>query len=126
MFDINFENIRKDIILGRIQGKIDVDSQVVFKEELLSQLKRGKFKIVLDLNKLYYINSFGLGVLSSALKKARENGGDVRLADLHPNVLKMFQVTWLTKLFEIFPDIANACQSFNDEDTAPEDHPATD
>ena len=113
MFDIQFENAENGIVIGRLQGKIDVDSQVRFKEELLSQIKRGKYKIVLDLNKLYYINSFGLGVLSSALKKARENGGDVRLADLHPNVLKMFQVTWLTKLFEIFPDTAGACRSFD-------------
>mgnify|MGYP001440293987 FL=1 len=119
MFDMQFDTGEDNVVIGHLQGKIDVDSQIRFKEELLSQFKRGTFNIVLDMNKLYYINSFGLGVLSSALKQARENEGDVKLADLHPNVLKMFQVTWLTKLFEIYPDIDSACQAFLMNEAAP-------
>jgi anti-sigma B factor antagonist len=64
--------------------------------------------IVLDLSQLTFIDSTGLGVLVGAQRRARETGGEVRLAGAAPGVQRVLEVTGLDTVFGVFPSVDDA------------------
>jgi anti-sigma B factor antagonist len=56
--------------------------------------------IWVDLNRVSFIDSTGLGMLVSVLKEAREMEGDVRLMNAGREIRRILQVTGLEALFE--------------------------
>ncbi|EOC99440.1 STAS domain-containing protein [Caldisalinibacter kiritimatiensis] len=82
-------------------GEIDIYTSPEFKETLLDLIEKKNIDIVVDGEKLDYIDSTGLGVLISALKKAKENQKTVFLTNIKPNINKLFDITGLNKVFQI-------------------------
>jgi anti-sigma B factor antagonist len=59
-----------------------------------------------------YIDSSGLGVLVSLSKKIREQGGELRLANLNDDLRTLFELTKLDSLFHIATNRDEALASF--------------
>ncbi|WP_197071785.1 STAS domain-containing protein [Paenibacillus sp. FSL R7-0273] len=78
-----------------------VDEAGAFREMLRDYINSGENSFLLDFSTCTFIDSTGLGVIVSLYKKCVENGGTIRLRSLHPNVLKIFELTRLTNVFEI-------------------------
>ena len=80
---------------------------------LTGLLDRGHRSIVLDLSRVGFVDSAGLGELVACKKRTVERGGDIKL--LHPSghVHKLLVMTLLTQLFEVFTDEAKALSSFS-------------
>ncbi len=97
-----------DICTVTLVGEIDVYSAPRLKEELTSRIEGGCDHLVVDMEKVGFIDSSGLGVLVSALRRARERDGGVRIVCTKDNVLKIFRITGLDKVFPIFADAAEA------------------
>lgn len=88
-------------VLLRLQGKVYADEAAMIREKLFPFLDNGCSRIVVDVAEVSYIDSSGLGVLVALLKRARQNGGGVTLAGLQGEVLQLFELTRLTKVFDI-------------------------
>jgi anti-sigma B factor antagonist len=82
-------------------GEIDVYSAPSFKEELFSVIQDTNKDLVIDGEKLDYIDSTGLGVLIGGLKRMKEKGLSITITKLNPNVHKLFTITALDKPFGI-------------------------
>jgi len=82
-------------------GEIDVYSAPAFKEELFTVIQNTKKNLVIDGEKLDYIDSTGLGVLIGGLKRMREKGLSITITGLNPNIYKLFTITALDKPFNI-------------------------
>ena len=67
-----------------------------------------KFNLVLDLGGVPRIDSSGVDALVMACRRARENGGDAKLARLTPRIKQLLEITQLTTVFDIYPDVAQA------------------
>jgi len=86
---------------------VDVDGQLIvgnrqeLKQMVLDQLANGDCKFVIDFSNTGYIDSSGLGVLVSLSKKIREQGGELRLANLNEDLRTLFELTKLDTLFKI-------------------------
>jgi anti-sigma B factor antagonist len=73
-------------------------------EELKKEIKiliDEKKDIIINGEKIEYMDSTGLGVLISLLKKTKENDNKIVIKNLKPNIYKLFNITGLTKVFEI-------------------------
>ena len=70
-------------------------------DDLADQLANGDCKFVIDFSNTGYIDSSGLGVLVSLSKKIREQGGELRLANLNEDLRTLFELTKLDTLFKI-------------------------
>jgi len=81
-------------------------------QTLSDLLERGNSRIVLDLHKVRFIDSAGLGELVAWKKRALERGGDVRLLRPRDRVREMFVLTTLSSIFQIFDAEAEAVASF--------------
>ena len=81
---------------------------LVLKQELVSAIEGGCANVIVNLEQVGFIDSSGLGVLVSALRRARERDGVVRIVCTRDNILKIFRITGLDKVFPIFSDPAEA------------------
>lgn len=91
-----------------LRGEVDVYTAPKLKEKLVESIESGCANIVVDLDGVSFIDSSGLGVLVSALRRARERDGSVRIVCTRDNILKIFRITGLDKVFPVFSDSAEA------------------
>jgi anti-sigma B factor antagonist len=101
---------REGVVLIALSGEVDVYTSPRLKQEMVDQLSRGTRHLVLDLNGVEYLDSTGLGVLIGGLKRARERSGDLRLVCDNMRILRIFEITGLTKIFDIYPSEKEALQ----------------
>ena len=82
------------------------------KQKVLDELEKGEKKFLIDFSQTGYIDSSGLGVLVSLSKKIREQGGELRLANLNDDLKTLFELTKLDTLFQIADTRERALESF--------------
>lgn len=70
-------------------------------------------QVVIDLEKVSYIDSSGLGILAGLYTTARKAGGAIKLAKVSPLLQDMLQITKLFTVFEVFDRAEDAATSFN-------------
>lgn len=89
-----------DVYVVTPVGEIDIMSSEEFKKEIKKIIEEKK-DIRINGEKIEYMDSTGLGVLISLLKKTKENNHKITIRNLKPNIYKLFNITGLTKVFEI-------------------------
>jgi anti-sigma B factor antagonist len=101
-----------DVAILSLEGRLDLTSASSLKEASKEVLNSSSKKVILNMDKVDFINSSGLGALVSILKEVRNSQGSMRLTNLAPYVKEIFDITQLTNIFEIFPDEKQAISSF--------------
>jgi anti-sigma B factor antagonist len=87
-----------------LNGEIDVYTSPKVKDAIGDLIDKGHYNLVINLEKVRYIDSTGLGVLIGGLKRVREHGGTVNLVCTNPQIKKIFDITGLVKIFGIYDD----------------------
>jgi anti-anti-sigma factor len=106
------ESTQNDIVVFTIDGRVDSEGAVDLDLGLQAAATDGKSKMILDLSNVKYINSAGLRTLADILTRNREEGGDLKLASLHPKVLRVLQIIGFDKFFSIYDSVASAQSAF--------------
>ena len=88
-----------------VGGEVDVYTAPRFRERLIELVSEGKHQIVVDLEGVDFLDSTGLGVLVGGLKRLRSHGGDLYLVCTQSRILKVFEITGLTKVFSIHDSV---------------------
>ena len=94
-----------------VRGEVDVYTAPKFRERLIELVSEGKHQIVVDLEGVEFLDSTGLGVLVGGLKRLRSHDGDLVLVCTQSRILKVFEITGLTKVFAIHDSIDAAVSS---------------
>lgn len=95
----------------RVTGEIDVYTAPELRQRLLALIEPGDGggapppvrHLVIDLSKVEFLDSTGLGVLVGGLKRLRALGGTLVLVCAQARILKIFQITGLDGIFTIVP-----------------------
>ena len=69
-------------------------------------------RLVIDVGGIKKIDSSGIETLLIACQRARELGGDVKLARVPPRFQTLLEIAQLTNVLQIYPDVAAALSSF--------------
>jgi anti-sigma B factor antagonist len=96
---------RGDSVVLAVQGEVDVYTAPRLREKLVELVTAGKHKIVVDLEGVDFLDSTGLGVLVGGLKRVRSHDGDLSLVCTQHRILKVFEITGLTKVFSIHDSV---------------------
>ena len=99
-----------DVTVVAVEGQLIVGNRQELKQKVLEELENGERKFVVDFDQTGYIDSSGLGVLVSLSKKIREQGGELRLANLNEDLRTLFELTKLDTLFKIADSRSEALQ----------------
>ena len=96
-----------------LDGNLTIGREdLVLREKFRSFLHDGHTLFLLNLEKVSYIDSSGLGEIVACKKRAVEKGGDVKLLNPNPRVHELFHLSKLTEIFQIFQDETEAINSF--------------
>ena len=77
-----------------------------------AEVSGGNIRIVGDFAQVEYTSSAGLRALLETVKETRQQGGDLRLAGVTPDVLRVLELSGFTHILKIFPDVESAVASF--------------
>jgi anti-sigma B factor antagonist len=97
-----------DRVVVEVGGEIDVYTAPRLREQLIDLVSGGSYDIVVDMTKVEFLDSTGLGVLVGGLKRVRAHDGSLRLVCTQERILKIFRITGLTKVFPIHSSVAEA------------------
>jgi len=84
-----------------LSGEIDIYNADDLKQDLHTMISDKQGDIEINCDGLKYIDSTGLGVLVSALKKVKDYDGKIKIFGLKPHIAKIFYLTGLTKIMQI-------------------------
>lgn len=99
-----------DVCVMSLDGEVDVYTAPALKQRIVDAVEDGCVNILVDMEKVGFIDSSGLGVLVSGLRRVKERSGAIRLVCTKDNILKIFRITGLDKVFPIFPTRQEAVQ----------------
>jgi anti-sigma B factor antagonist len=91
-----------------VAGEIDVYTAPKLREKLIELVNEGSYHLVVDLEKVDFLDSTGLGVLVGGLKRVRNHDGSLELVCTQDKILKIFRITGLTKVFPIHDSVEDA------------------
>ena len=97
-----------DTYVVDLTGEIDVHTTPTLKDALKRLTDDGHYELVINLQKVDYIDSTGLGALVGVQKVAREHDGAVILVLTNPHIKKIFDIMGLIKIFWIFDNEQSA------------------
>ncbi|CQR48262.1 Anti-sigma-B factor antagonist [Paraliobacillus sp. PM-2] len=84
-----------------LTGEIDAYTAPKLKEQLLPLTRKTGMEIIVDLEKVNYMDSTGLGVFISALKSTKEYDSELKLVQLQDRVRRLFEITSLDSIITI-------------------------
>jgi anti-sigma B factor antagonist len=88
-----------------LYGELDVATAPSLREQLIELVNDGHTQLVLDLDGIDFLDSTGLGTLIGALRRARTQGGDLRLVCTETRVTRLFEITGLDKAVPLLPSL---------------------
>lgn len=98
------------VTVVHVNGELDVYTAPTLKDTLAETMEATP-RFVLDLTKVRFIDSTGLGVLVGALQDAHASSSDFHLVLDDPYLLKIFRITGFDGVFSIYPQVDDAVQA---------------
>ncbi len=90
---------------GRHRGRYTAPR---LRELLIDLVNGGHYQLVVNMEKVEFLDSTGLGVLVGGLKRVRAHDGSLDLVCTQERILKIFRITGLTKVFGIHDGVDEA------------------
>ncbi|PKK84668.1 MAG: anti-sigma factor antagonist [candidate division Zixibacteria bacterium HGW-Zixibacteria-1] len=94
---------------GKIMGGPDA---TILHERLHEMIEQGRKKFVIDLSRVEWMNSTGLGILISGLTTLRNNKGELKIANVTEKIKSLLIITKLATVFEAYDTVDDAIKSF--------------
>ena len=96
-----------------LDGGLDHTNTDEFIEKMYQMLDEGPPCVVLDLERLTYVSSWGLSSLVRVHHHYAMRGGRIVFANLHSAVAAILRLTHLDRLFDLYPTVAQALKTLS-------------
>ena len=98
-------------VSGKVMGGPDSDK---FKSVIMGLIDEGAKKLLIDLSKVPWMNSSGVGILISAYTSMKNSGASVKFLNINERVKSILMVTKLLTVFESYYSREDALASFRE------------
>jgi anti-sigma B factor antagonist len=106
VMDLDVETARHgDVAVLTVRGEIDVYTAPRLRQAIVDLVDAGSARIVVDMERVDFLDSTGLGVLVEGLKRARNRDGELSIVTSQDKILRIFDITGLNKTFSIHPSV---------------------
>ena len=102
----------RGVSILRVSGYVDTTTSPDLERRLQALLREKRYHIVVDLAGVEYISSAGWGIFISEIREIREQGGDLKLAGMIPDVREVFDLLEFENILQAYPDSELAVASF--------------
>jgi anti-sigma B factor antagonist len=103
--------IAESVPVLRLSGELDLSTVPDVRRAIRELIDEGQVSFVINLTNLDFVDSSGLGVLVGGLARVREKEGDIKIACANRRILRVFEMTRLTQLFDIYEQEEQAAQA---------------
>lgn len=104
-----------------VSGELDMSTSPRLREVTIELTAEGVNDLIVDLNAVEFMDSTALSVLVGCLRRVRATDGSLKLACQQPQLLRIFEITGLRKVFFIHDTVEAALAEF--AMTLPESQP---
>jgi anti-sigma B factor antagonist len=109
LVELKLGHYRKDgIEIVTVEGEVDIYTAPRLRELLIDLAAKGSYQLIVNLDKVAFLDSTGLGVLVGSLKRIRPHDGSLDLVCTQKPILNIFRITGLTKVFGIYQTVDQA------------------
>lgn len=115
-----------DIIVLDLDGTFVLGGDTDFRKQVETTITSGSRKMLINLAKVRYMDSSGLGELISSYTKMQRVSGQMKLLNLSKRLNELLVVTKLITVFETFDSESEAISSFTDDAKLKAEEPSTD
>jgi anti-sigma B factor antagonist len=112
VLSLTTRTIEPDVVVVELTGRITLgreSSQI--EAQVVKLLQEGKRKLVIDLSKVDYVDSTGIGIIAYCFGKITQAGATCRVAGAKGLVMDLFRITRLDSVIQFFPDAESASAS---------------
>jgi len=95
------------LVIELVSEEIISSNADEIKSSIINLILQGEEQLIIDLSNVKFIDSRGLGMFISISKNVEPDGSMV-LCALSSNVMQVFELTRLTKIFSIYKDTPSA------------------
>lgn len=107
------ERAFNNVLEIRLEGRFDGDTSEQAEKFIRTKIEAGFSNLVINLSGVSFIASSGLRIILKNAKELRnQHQGDLRLAGLQPTVAKVFEISGLTNILQIFKNSDQAISSY--------------
>ena len=99
---MNTRSVDDEASIIDLEGEVDVYTAPQLKQQIITLLDGGVRRVVANLTAVDYLDSTALGVLIGGLKRLRERDGTLDLICPNPRIKRIFEITGLDKIFDIY------------------------
>jgi anti-sigma B factor antagonist len=112
---LNIEMVggNQDIAVVRVSGYIDTHTGPSLAQALNKLFESKHFKVICDLENVNYISSAGWGVFIGEIGRVRNQGGDLKLVAMLPEVEEVYKVLEFDVILKNYPNLDEALRHFN-------------
>ena len=114
--EINTEHVKGTTVVS-VLGSIDTLTAGEMSGSIDDQIQNGHNRVVLDMSGVDFMSSAGLHAILSALKRSRQQGGDLYIAAPSPGVYKVLNISGFTSILKSFPSVDQAVVNFTSTGT---------
>ncbi len=112
---LNIETRRADdITVVRVDGEVDEDGVRQLRIALVNCLRNNGYNVVVNLSGMKFISYMGVGVLVERLRQFRSYEGDMKLVGLNLYTQRLFRMTGVTSLFDVYESEADAIREYRE------------
>ncbi len=98
------------LVITPQEERLDAAVAGAFKGYMVDVINQGNQKVVLNMERVEFVDSSGLTAIVSTLKTLGLAGGEIVVCSINKNVTALFKLTRLDRVFKVFDDIDQACR----------------
>lgn len=106
--DVKVQQIKPGNFTVTPKGRIDSETHTVFSKKLQPVIEKKAKNVLINMSAVNYISSAGLGAVFNLMKQLKENGGELLLCNLQPQIKKVFEIIKALPTTNIFASAEDA------------------
>lgn len=97
-------NLRKyqDVPVVALSGDVDSFTSKQLQKAIVELVQTGKLQMIINVAKVHYIDSSGLGTLIGGLRRVNAQNGRIAVAGPNSKIQKVLNITGLSKLITLY------------------------
>lgn len=108
-----------EFIVVDLVGEVDVYTAPALKDALNQAIERGQRHLIVNMERVTYMDSSGFGMLLSAMKRVRPEGGSINLVQCNKAIARMLTITRLNTIFFLHSSVEEAIDRIQAQQTSP-------
>jgi len=109
--ELSTEKIGDVTVVLLLTEVLDAANADEFKTGFASIAEESK-KIILELSRVRFIDSYGCRILLSCFRQAKSSGGDLKICRVQETVGTVFELVWLDRVIDVFESREEAVKAF--------------